>query len=60
MTQVLQFLLVVCVGAGLAIYGHVKGKKERLADRENPNDPRQPSLFPQTEHERHATELVTR
>jgi hypothetical protein len=56
-TQVLQLLLVVAVGFGLAVYGHIKGAKERLADR---RDPRQPSLFTPPEHDRHPSELVSR
>ena len=57
MTQALQLLVVVFVGIGLAIYGHIKGSRERRADR---RDPRQQPLFPQSEHNQHPAELVTR
>jgi hypothetical protein len=55
--QALQLLVVVAVGVGLAIYGHIKGAREKRADR---RDPRQPSLFPQTEHDQHSVELAPR
>jgi hypothetical protein len=57
MTQALQLLLVVFVGIGLAIYGHIKGSRERRADC---RDPRQRSLFPKPEHNQNPAELVTR
>ena len=57
MTQALQLLVVVGVGFGLAIYGHIKGRQERLSER---RDPRQQPLFPQQEHNQHSGELVTR
>jgi hypothetical protein len=56
MTQALQLLAVVAVGAVLALYGHFKGREERSKDR---NDPRQQALFPKPEHDQHP-ELVTR
>jgi hypothetical protein len=57
MTQALQLLLVVFVGIGLAVYGHIKGSRERRADG---RDPRQQPLFPKPEHSQHPAELVTR
>jgi hypothetical protein len=57
MTQALQLLMVLAVGVGLAIYGHLQGVRERRAER---RDPRQPSLFPRTEPTHSSSELVTR
>jgi hypothetical protein len=56
MTQALQLLTVVAVGAALALYGHFKGLKERLTEQ---SDPRQQPLFAKPEHNQHA-ELVSR
>jgi hypothetical protein len=41
MTQALQLLTVVAVGAALALYGHFEGKKERCKERQAKADPRQ-------------------
>jgi hypothetical protein len=57
MIQALKLLMVVAVGVGLAVYGHIKGAKERQADR---RDPRQQPLFPQQEHNPHSAELAPR
>ena len=57
MTEALQLLVVLAVGAGLAIYGHYKGVSERRADRA---DPRQRPLFSQSEADQHHANLVTR
>jgi uncharacterized protein HemX len=57
MTQAWQLLVVVAVGFGLAVYGHIKGRKERRNDR---RDPRQQPLFPQQEREHNSVELTTR
>jgi hypothetical protein len=35
MTQALQLLVVVAVGAALALFGHVKGVKERKEERQD-------------------------
>jgi len=44
MTQALMLLAVVAVGAGLAAYGRIQGRRERQT---KPHaDPRQQALFP--------------
>jgi hypothetical protein len=58
MTQALQLLTVVAVGAALALYGHLKGRDERCRERQAKADPRQQPLFPKTEHAQHP-ELVS-
>jgi hypothetical protein len=55
MTQALQLLTVVAVGAALALYGHFKGRRERSTER---TDPRQQPLFTKPEHNQHP-ELVS-
>jgi hypothetical protein len=57
MTQALQLLTVVAVGAALAVYGHFKGREERR-EQQTKTDPRQQPLFENTEHRKHP-ELVS-
>jgi hypothetical protein len=59
MTQAFQLLTVVVVGAGLALFGHFKGREERSREQHPKTDPRQQPLFPRTEPNQHP-ELVTR
>jgi hypothetical protein len=58
LTQALQLLTVLAVGFGLMCYGILKGRKERLEERQRVTDPRQQSLFPQREQNPHAGELI--
>jgi|HubBroStandDraft_6_1064221.scaffolds.fasta_scaffold5589707_1 hypothetical protein len=59
MMQALQLLTVVAVGAGLALYGHFKGREERRRERQSTPDPRQQPLFPKPALNQHI-ELVNR